>query len=77
MLAALKDYGDNYVAFMLEQSRQTRAALITQPPAPELRQRFAQLAAQSRQSQHQIEVSDTVDFETYRREYTSAARLGL
>ncbi|MGP1516442.1 MAG: glutamate--cysteine ligase [Ottowia sp.] len=77
VLAALKDYGDNYVAFMLEQSRQTRAALITQPPAPELRQRFAEMAAQSRQSQHQIEVSDTVDFETYRREYTSAARLGL
>ena len=75
VLAALPGYGDSYVAFMLDRSQQIRSLMLTQPPDAALRQRFAEMAVQSRAQQHAIEVSDTLSFEQYRREYTSPARL--
>ena len=75
VLAALPDYGDSYVAFMLDRSQQIRSLMLAQPPGAALRQRFAEMAVQSRAQQHAIEVSDTLSFEQYRREYTSPARL--
>lgn len=75
VLAALPGYGDSYVAFMLDRSQQIRSLMLTQPPDAALRQRFAEMAEQSRAQQHAIEVSDTLSFEQYRREYTSPARL--
>ena len=75
VLAALPGYGDSYVAFMLDRSQQIRSLMLAQPPGTALRQRFAEMAVQSRAQQHAIEVSDTLSFEQYRREYTSPARL--
>lgn len=75
VLAALPGYGDSYVAFMLDRSQQFRSLMLAQPPSAALRQRFAEMAVQSRAQQHAIEVSDTLSFEQYRREYTSPARL--
>lgn len=75
VLAALPGYGDSYVAFMLDRSQQIRSLMLAQPPDAALRQRFAEIAVQSRAQQHAIEVSDTLSFEQYRREYTSPARL--
>ena len=75
VLAALPGYGDSYVAFMLDRSQQIRSLMLAQPPDAVLRQRFAEMAVQSRAQQHAIEVSDTLSFEQYRREYTSPARL--
>ena len=75
VLAALPGYGDSYVAFMLDRSQQIRSLMLAQPPGAALRQRFAEMAVQSRAQQHAIEVSDTLSFEQYRREYTSPARL--
>lgn len=75
VLAALPGYGDSYVAFMLDRSQQIRSLMLAQPPDAALRQRFAEMAEQSRAQQHAIEVSDTLSFEQYRREYTSPARL--
>ena len=75
VLAALPGYGDSYVAFMLDRSQQIRYLMLAQPPDAALRQRFAEMAVQSRAQQHAIEVSDTLSFEQYRREYTSPARL--
>lgn len=75
VLAALPGYGDSYVAFMLDRSQQIRSLMLAQPSGAALRQRFAEMAVQSRAQQHAIEVSDTLSFEQYRREYTSPARL--
>ena len=75
VLAALPGYGDSYVAFILDRSQQIRSLMLAQPPGAALRQRFAEMAVQSRAQQHAIEVSDTLSFEQYRREYTSPARL--
>lgn len=75
VLAALPGYGDSYVAFMLDRSQQIRSLMLAQPPDAALRQRFAEMVVQSRAQQHAIEVSDTLSFEQYRREYTSPARL--
>ena len=75
VLTALPGYGDSYVAFMLDRSQQIRSLMLAQPPDAALRQRFAEMAVQSRAQQHAIEVSDTLSFEQYRREYTSPARL--
>lgn len=75
VLAALPGYGDSYVAFMLDRSQQIRSLMLAQSPDAALRQRFAEMAVQSRAQQHAIEVSDTLSFEQYRREYTSPARL--
>ncbi|MFC2589136.1 MAG: glutamate--cysteine ligase [Ottowia sp.] len=75
VLAALPGYGDSYVAFMLDHSQQIRSLMLAQPPGAALRQRFAEMAVKSRAQQHAIEVSDTLSFEQYRREYTSPARL--
>lgn len=75
VLAALPGYGDSYVAFILDRSQQIRSLMLAQPPDAALRQRFAEMAVQSRAQQHAIEVSDTLSFEQYRREYTSPARL--
>lgn len=75
VLAALPGYGDSYVAFMLDRSQQIRSLMLAQPPDAASRQRFAEMAVQSRAQQHAIEVSDTLSFEQYRREYTSPARL--
>ena len=75
VLPALPGYGDSYVAFMLDRSQQIRSLMLAQPPGAALRQRFAEMAVQSRAQQHAIEVSDTLSFEQYRREYTSPARL--
>jgi glutamate--cysteine ligase len=71
-----RDHGDNFIAFAVERSLNTRAALRALPLAPELLARFEHLAAESVREQKRIEQADSMPFEIYRREYTSPARLG-
>jgi glutamate--cysteine ligase len=70
------DFGDSYVAFAAAQSQRHRDALLRAPLAPETEQRYARMAAESLSAQRRIESSDTVPFETYRRQYLSQDLVG-
>ncbi|RRD58129.1 glutamate--cysteine ligase [Comamonadaceae bacterium OH2545_COT-014] len=77
VLAAMQAQGHSFAAFAGERSAIARAQLLACPPDAALHERFAALAAQSVTQQREIEAADDMPFETYRREYTSAARLSL
>lgn len=77
VLAAMQAQGMGFGAFASERSAIARAELLARPFDPALRERFAALATQSVTQQREIETADQLPFETYRREYTSAARLSL
>ena len=77
VLRAMHDgFGDSYVAFAAAQSHRHRDALLRAPLAPETEQRYAHLAAASIAEQRRIESSDSVPFETYRREYIAQNLVG-
>ncbi|MGH8737350.1 MAG: glutamate--cysteine ligase [Burkholderiales bacterium] len=71
-----EDFGDSYLAFAAAQSQRHRDALLAAPLAPETERRYARLAAESVAQQRRIESSDTVPFETYRRQYISQDLVG-
>jgi len=72
VLRAMRDdFGDSYVAFAAAQSQRHRDILLHAPLAAETEQRYARMAADSVSAQRQIESSDSVPFETYRRQYIS------
>jgi len=78
MLAAMaRDWSNSYTAFVLERSRQHRAALATQPLPRAAEEHFARLAAQSLAEQARIEAADTLPFEQYRRQYLAVERLSV
>ena len=70
------DFGDSYVDFAAAQSQRHRDALLRAPLAPETEQRYARMASESIAEQRRIESSDTVPFETYRRQYISQDLVG-
>ena len=74
--AVRREHGDSFIAFARERSLAARAALLALPYAPELKARFDRLATESELEQKRIEAQDDMPFETYRREFTSPARLG-
>jgi glutamate--cysteine ligase len=68
-------HGNSYTAFALEQSQRHARALRDRALAPEAQMRFARMATESLELQARIESQDRHDFETWRREYLSRARL--
>jgi glutamate--cysteine ligase len=71
------EHQDTYVRFVLQQSRQHRAATEALPLAADVRARFAKMAEDSVAEQRQIEAADTLPFEIYRQKYLSPERLGI
>ena len=76
VLAAMhQDFGDSHVRFIAAQSEQTRQVLLARPFGAEQRQRYALLASASLAEQARIEAADTLDFESYRRQYLAPESL--
>ncbi len=75
--AMAQEHGNSYVRFVLAQSLQHRDAICGLRLAAEVAERFARLAEESRAKQREIEVSDTVPFETYRQQYLAPVRLNV
>ncbi len=69
------DYGNSYVHFVLAQSRAHRDTILKLPLSPEIAERYALLAQESRDEQRRIESADAVPFETYRQQYLSPVQL--
>ena len=70
-----QDFGDSHVRFIAAQSEQTRQVLLARPFGAEQRQRYALLASASLAEQARIEAADTLDFESYRRQYLAPESL--
>jgi glutamate--cysteine ligase len=74
--AIRQQHDDAYIGFVRSQSLQTHEHLVSLPWTQEQQQRFEVMASQSLEAQAAIEAADTMPFEVYRQEYTSAHRLG-
>ena len=70
-----RDYNNSYVGFVLAQSRTHRDTIMKLPLAPEVAERFAQLAQQSVEEQRRVEASDSIPFEAFRQLYLAPVRL--
>jgi glutamate--cysteine ligase len=78
VLEAMAERHENsYVKFALAQSIANRATVLALPLAPEVAERFAQMATASLARQREIEAADTLPFETFRQNYLSPASLNL
>ncbi|MBB4842504.1 glutamate--cysteine ligase [Paucibacter oligotrophus] len=76
MLAVMRqDYQDSYVAFLREQSEQTRQQLLDLPYSAAQSARFEAQALASLAEQQRIEAADTLDFESYRQQYLAPERM--
>jgi glutamate--cysteine ligase len=62
-------HDDSYLAFALAHSLAHRDELRARPFADAARERFVRLAQESAQAQRDLEASDNVPFEAYRRQY--------
>ncbi len=77
VLQAMADgFDHSYARFVLAQSKRHRDAICALPLAPDLEERFARLAEESRAKQREIEAADTMPFEIYRQKYLDPGRLG-
>lgn len=65
----------SFSAFALARSVQTRAELLAEPLAPETEAQLRAAAEASVAEQRAIEAADDLDFETFRQNYLSPARL--
>ena len=70
-----RDYNNSYVGFVLAQSRAHRDTIMKLPLAPEVAERFAQLARESVEEQRRVEASDSIPFEAFRQLYLAPVRL--
>ena len=70
-----RDYANSYVRFVLAQSRAHRDTILSLPFSPEIAERYALLAEESRDEQRRIEATEAVPFETYRQQYLAPIRL--
>ena len=76
VLAAIEnDFDLRYTAFIRHQAEATRSQMLALPWPAEQQANFEAMAAVSWRRQQALEAEDTVDFETFRQHYTSAARL--
>ena len=73
--AMQRNHGGSYLRFVLAESLLHRGSLAGTPLAPDVAQQFAALARASLAEQRDIEASDRVDFETYRRQYLDPSKL--
>ena len=69
VLAEMAAHRDSYLTFALTQSLRHRSYLRELPWDGALDERYASLATESREAQQKIEAADTLDFESYRRQY--------
>jgi glutamate--cysteine ligase len=69
--AMARNHGNSYVRFIQAMSLLQRSAVQDSPSPAGLKQRFVRMAQESIAEQKAIEEADTVDFETYRRQYLS------
>jgi glutamate--cysteine ligase len=76
VLAEIRDDGDSYLGFALEQSRRHREFLLAQALPPRDEARLGRLAEESLRRQREIEAQDTLPFEEYRHQYLAPERLG-
>lgn len=75
-LAAMRrDHGDSFAGFALDRSLKTKAALLALPHAPADAQAFAEEAIGSLRAQQLLEAAAQPDFEDFRLDYLSPARL--
>jgi glutamate--cysteine ligase len=66
-----RNHDNSYLQFALKQSRRYCAEMLESPFPVETQVRFARLAAESIAERRDIEAADTIDFETFRRQYLS------
>jgi glutamate--cysteine ligase len=69
--AMARNHGNSYVRFIQAMSLLQRSAVQDSPSPAGLKQRFVRMAQESIAEQKAIEEADSVDFETYRRQYLS------
>ena len=69
VLREIARHGQSYVAFALAQSLAHRSALLELPFAADAEARLARMAEESLAARRAVEESDSVPFETYRRQY--------
>ena len=69
--AMARNHGNSYIRFALAESMLHAGSMRGLPLAPATRERFDRLAAESLAEQRRLEAADTVDFETFRRQYLS------
>jgi glutamate--cysteine ligase len=78
VLAALaRDHGNSFAGFTLVQSQQTKSKLLKLPYPGSLHARMETVVRQSLADQAAVEEADSMPFEQFRQQYTSAERLGL
>jgi len=70
-----EQFDDSYVGFIRRQSDATRTDLLAMPFPDALQRHFEALAAESLAAQARIEAADTMDFETFRRQYVAPERM--
>ncbi len=76
VLRAMTDEHENsFVRFVRTRSVQTRDALLAMPLTPEQADRQRRMVEDSVRAQREIETSDTLPFEEFRKQYVSAGRL--
>jgi glutamate--cysteine ligase len=69
--AMARNHGNSYTRFVLAESLLHAGSLRGLPLRDEVKTRFERLAAESLAEQRRLEAADTVDFETFRRQYLS------
>jgi glutamate--cysteine ligase len=73
--AMQRNHGGSYLRFVLAESLLHRGSLAGSPLPAELAARYDELARASLAEQRDIEASDRIDFETWRRQYLNPANL--
>ncbi|GAB2457805.1 glutamate--cysteine ligase [Comamonas humi] len=76
VLDAVRQHGDNFVAFALTQSNLARDATLARPWTDAQQTHYTALADESLQAQKALEAADTMGFEEWRQYYMSPERLG-
>ncbi len=75
--AMQRNHGGSYLRFVLAESLLHRGSLAGTPLPPKVAQQFGAVARASLAEQRDIEASDRVDFETYRRQYLDPSKLKI
>jgi glutamate--cysteine ligase len=77
MAVMQQDFDNSFIGFTRAQSQQTKAKLLALPFSAAQQAKFAAVSEQSVRDQQAIEAGDSMPFEVYRQQYTSAERLGM
>jgi glutamate--cysteine ligase len=75
--AMQRNHGGSYLRFLLAESLLHRGSLAAAPLPPDVARTYADLARASLAEQRDIEASDRIDFETWRRQYLDPANLKI